>query len=252
MFSYLSPEQRVPQDHPLRAVRVIVDQSLTERDGHFSRIYSDLGRPSLPPEHLLRALLLQVFYSIRSERQLMEQMDYNLLFRCSAVPLFRCSAGSWVWGWMLRSGYPRFCPESAGPECDLPCGTQAEGIGHRRPYYPSCGLRDEHSHAPAHRVHLWLDEDRGWDAENPIPWLGAGQPALLHRGRRLQSGTYGSTGSGLMGVLRPEFRKWPGKAVKTATRHRETTSRRIWRQDSSVISPNRSKLMNSCTRWTRR
>ena len=110
----------------------------------------------------------------------------------------------------------RFCPESAGPECDLPCGTQAEGIGHRRPYYPSCGLRDEHSHAPAHRIYLWLDEDRGWDAENPIPWLGAGQPALLHRGRRLQSGTYGSTGSGLMGVLRPESRKWSGKAVKTA------------------------------------
>lgn len=81
MFSYLSPEQRVPADHPLRAIRVIVDQSLAELDGHFSRIYSDLGRPSIPPEHLLRALLLQVFYSIRSERQLMEQMDYNLLFR---------------------------------------------------------------------------------------------------------------------------------------------------------------------------
>ena len=81
MFSYLSPEQRVPADHPLRAIREIVDQSLAALDGHFHRIYSDLGRPSIPPEHLLRALLLQVFFSICSERQLMEQLDYNLLFR---------------------------------------------------------------------------------------------------------------------------------------------------------------------------
>lgn len=81
MFSYISPEQRVPQDHPLRAIRVIVGRSLEELDGHFSAIYSALGRPSIPPEFLLRALLLQVFYSIRSERQLMEQLDYNLLFR---------------------------------------------------------------------------------------------------------------------------------------------------------------------------
>ncbi|MHB0887244.1 IS5 family transposase [Acidithiobacillus sp.] len=81
MFSYLSPEQRVPQDHPLRAIRVIVDRSLAELDSHFQGIYSAFGRPSIPPEHLLRALLLQVFYSIRSERQLMEQLNYNLLFR---------------------------------------------------------------------------------------------------------------------------------------------------------------------------
>ncbi len=76
-FSYPSPEQRVPVDHPLRAIRVIVDQSLAELDAHFSLIYADLGRPSIPPE---RALLLQVFYGIRPERQLIEQMDYNLLF----------------------------------------------------------------------------------------------------------------------------------------------------------------------------
>ncbi len=81
-FSYLSPEQRVPKDHPLRVIRVIVDQILAALNSHFdSSIYSDLRRPSIPPEHLLRALLLQVFYSIRSERQLMEQLDYNLLFR---------------------------------------------------------------------------------------------------------------------------------------------------------------------------
>ncbi|WP_308387588.1 IS5 family transposase [Acidithiobacillus sp. AMEEHan] len=81
LFSYLSPEERVPADHPLRAIRVIVDRALAEFDGHFNQIYSDLGRPSIPPEYLLRALLLQVFYSVRSERQLLEQLDYNLLFR---------------------------------------------------------------------------------------------------------------------------------------------------------------------------
>ena len=81
MFSYVSPEQRVSQDHSLCAIRGIVDRSLEELDGHFSAIYSALGRPSFSPEFPLRALLLQDFYSIRSERQLMEQVGYNLLFR---------------------------------------------------------------------------------------------------------------------------------------------------------------------------
>jgi transposase len=81
LFSYLSCEARVPQDHPLRPIRTIVDQALTVLSPAFDQLYSDLGRPSIPPEKLLRALLLQAFYSVRSERQLMEQLDYNLLFR---------------------------------------------------------------------------------------------------------------------------------------------------------------------------
>ena len=81
MFSYVSCEKRVPKDHPLRPIRKMVDQALSEMNGWFSRIYSSLGRPSIPPEQLLRASLLQVFYTIRSERMLMEQLDYNLLFR---------------------------------------------------------------------------------------------------------------------------------------------------------------------------
>jgi transposase len=81
VFSYVSTEERVPQDHPLRAVRRSVDQILGEMTGEFDRIYAKTGRPSIAPERLLRALLLQVFYSIRSERMLMEQLDYNLLFR---------------------------------------------------------------------------------------------------------------------------------------------------------------------------
>ncbi len=81
MFSYLSPDARVPQDHPLRAIRQMVDRALQDLWPLFQRMYARLGRPSIPPEQLLRAVLLQVFYSIRSERLLIEQLDYNLLFR---------------------------------------------------------------------------------------------------------------------------------------------------------------------------
>jgi transposase len=81
MFSYVSPEQRVPPDHPLRAIRRLVDEALHEMSREFDRLYAAVGRPSVPPERLLRAQLLQVFYSIRSERLLMEQLDYNILFR---------------------------------------------------------------------------------------------------------------------------------------------------------------------------
>ena len=81
MFSYLSPETRVRRDHPLRAIRVMVDKVLRQMSRRFGAMYASAGRPSIPPEKLLRAQLLQMLYSIRSERLLMEEMDYNLLFR---------------------------------------------------------------------------------------------------------------------------------------------------------------------------
>jgi transposase len=81
MFSYVSPEKRVPKEHPLRPIRALVDQVLKEMSPRFARRYAKVGRPSIAPERLLRALLLQLFYSVRSERLLMEQLDYNLLFR---------------------------------------------------------------------------------------------------------------------------------------------------------------------------
>ena len=81
LFSYLSPEQRVPADHPLRTIRMMTDDALRRLSPRFEAIYATTGRPSIPPEHLLRALLLQVLYSVRSERMLMEQLEYNLLFR---------------------------------------------------------------------------------------------------------------------------------------------------------------------------
>ena len=81
LFSYVSPEHRVPADHPLRAIRAMTDEALGRLSPTFDRMYATTGRPSIPPEHLLRALVLQVLYSVRSERMLMEQLEYNLLFR---------------------------------------------------------------------------------------------------------------------------------------------------------------------------
>ena len=81
MFSYISAERRVPKDHPLRAIRVMVDRALKDLDKRFEGMYAALGRPSIAPERLLRALTLQVLYTVRSERLLMEQLDYNFLFR---------------------------------------------------------------------------------------------------------------------------------------------------------------------------
>src|SRR5437899_5152074 len=81
MFSYISPNKRVPQDHPLRMIRSLVDGVLEQLSPRFHRLYARAGRPSIAPEKLLRALLLQMLYSVRSERLLMEQLDYNLLFR---------------------------------------------------------------------------------------------------------------------------------------------------------------------------
>src|SRR5438132_8114276 len=81
MFSYVSPERRIPANHPRRPVREMTDEVLRQLSRRFDRLYSDIGRPSIPPEKLLRALLLQGLYTVRSERLLMEQLQYNLLFR---------------------------------------------------------------------------------------------------------------------------------------------------------------------------
>jgi transposase len=81
MFSYISPEQRVPADHPLRPIRQMVDDVLLGLSPQFDAVYARTGRPSIAPEKLLRALLLPLLYSVRSERQLIEQLNYNLLFR---------------------------------------------------------------------------------------------------------------------------------------------------------------------------
>ncbi len=81
MFSYVDLERRIPRSHPLRRIRSLMDEALVELSERFETVYASSGRPSIPPERLLRALLLQVLFSVRSERQLMEQLEYNLLFR---------------------------------------------------------------------------------------------------------------------------------------------------------------------------
>ena len=81
LFSYVRLDERVPADHPLRPIRALADEVLAGLNGRFEVLYSQMGRPSIPPEMLLRATLLQAFFSVRSERMLMEQIDYNLLFR---------------------------------------------------------------------------------------------------------------------------------------------------------------------------
>src|SRR2546421_10074909 len=88
--------------HPLRAIRSIVNQGVARLDGEFDKLYADIGRDSIPPERLLRAALLQAFFSIRSERLLMEQLNYNLLYR-------------WFvgWGWTMRCGTTRCSPRTA-------------------------------------------------------------------------------------------------------------------------------------------
>ena len=81
MYSYISPEARVRADHPLRKIRTMADEALNNMTARFDAMYAKIGRPSIPPEKLLRAQLVQMLYSIRSERLLMEEIDYSMLFR---------------------------------------------------------------------------------------------------------------------------------------------------------------------------
>jgi transposase len=81
LFSYVSPEALVPQDHPLRRIKRLADSALDRLSADFAALHASTGRPSIPPEQLMRALLLQAFFSVRSERQLMQQISCNMLFR---------------------------------------------------------------------------------------------------------------------------------------------------------------------------
>src|SRR5271170_97289 len=112
LFSYISPEARVPATHPLRKIRELVRDVLGELNRSFARLYASEGRPSIPPEQLLSALLLQVFYGIRSERQLMEQLDYNL-------------ASTERWRWPCRKCRP--CSQPTLVVAQVPLAVQRSG-----------------------------------------------------------------------------------------------------------------------------
>ena len=81
LFSYVDLEARIPARHPLRKIRQVVNEALASLDAELAAFYTDFGRPSIPPERLIRASLIQILFSVRSERKLMAQMEYNLLFR---------------------------------------------------------------------------------------------------------------------------------------------------------------------------
>ena len=102
LFSYVDLEERIPARHPLRKIRQVVNDALASLDGDFGRLYSADGRPSIAPERLIRAGLLQILFSVRSERQLMEQMQYDLLFRW----FVGLGIDDPVWG----EGRPEICP----------------------------------------------------------------------------------------------------------------------------------------------
>ena len=118
LFSYIDLEERVPARHPLRLIRRIVNDALAGLDGDFDALYADFGRPSIAPERLIRASLLQILFSIRSERQLMEQMDYNLLFRW----FVGLGIDDPVWGEGRLGIDPvdQFSPERAEPRAEGP------------------------------------------------------------------------------------------------------------------------------------
>src|SRR3984885_11261808 len=105
IFSYVSPEKRVPADHPLRPIRKMVDEILKEMSPQFAKLYSEVGRPSIAPERLFRSLLLQIFYSVRSERMLIEHSSTTC-----------CSGGLWGWRWTRECGITR-CTARIGSGC---------------------------------------------------------------------------------------------------------------------------------------
>jgi hypothetical protein len=127
LFSYIDLEKQVRADHPLRVIRQIANAALQSLSGEFAKLYSTIGRESIPPERLMRVLLLQAFYSIRSERQLVERIDYDLLFRwfvglriedavCDATTFTKNATGCWTARWQASS-WPRCCRKTRSSAC---------------------------------------------------------------------------------------------------------------------------------------
>ena len=130
LFSYIRLEERIAPDHPLRAILALVNEVLAALSGRFEELYSDTGRPSIAPEYLLRATLLQAFFTIRSERQLMEQIDYNLLFRW----FVGLSIDDAVWDASVfrRTGTGCWRPRSRGSFCPPCCRCPGEAAAIER------------------------------------------------------------------------------------------------------------------------
>jgi transposase len=183
MFSYLSPEDRVRADHPLRAIRRMTDQVLRELSPRFTRMYSDIGRPSIPPEQLLRALLLQALYTVRSERLLMEEIDYSILFR-------------WFVG--LGLDEPIWSPSTFSKNRDrlLAGDVAAAFFDVVRNRAAAAGvLSDEHFTVDGTQLEAWasLKSFTRRDAGRREPPDDPGNPDVDFRGERRSNATHAST-----------------------------------------------------------
>ena len=198
MFSYLSPEARVPSDHPLRPIRDMVNQALAELSGEFQAMYSRQGRPSIPPEKLLRSLLLQILYTIRSARLLMEQLDYNLLFRW----FVGLSMDDKVWDHSVFSkNQERFL------DSDLAAAFFARILEQAA---AAKLLSDEHFTVDGTLIEAWASVKSFRPKDAPPPESGGRNPAVDFHGEKRLNQTHASTTD-------PEarlFRKGKGKEAK--------------------------------------
>lgn len=183
MFSYISLEERVPQDHPLRPIRRMVNEALRELSPIFTRMYAATGRGSIPPEQLLRALLLQVLYTIRSERQLIEQLDYNLLYRW----FVGLSPDDTVWDHSTFSkNRDRLLTADVAAEFFAQIRQQAEDADL---------LSNEHFSVDGTLLAAWasLKSFRSKEATEPPPTDGTRNPTIDFKGESRSNDTHAST-----------------------------------------------------------
>ena len=202
MFSYLSPEQRVPADHPLRAIRALTDEALRSMTAQFERLYSTTGRPSIPPEQLLRALLLQVLYTVRSERLLMEELDYNLLFRWFVG--LNMDDPVWHPTTFTKNRDRLLDGEVAAAFFDA-VGRQARAAGL---------LSDEHFTVDGTQLEAWasLKSFRPRQGPESPPADDPGNPTVNFRGERRRNDTHQSTTDPQARL----YRKGPGREARLA------------------------------------
>lgn len=201
LFSYVSPERRVPGDHPLRPIRVMVDAALERLSPQFEALYSFTGRPSIPPEKLLRALLLQAFYSVRSERLLMEQLDYNLLFRW----FVGLNTDEAVWdATTFTKNRDRLLDGDIAQQFFTAVNAQARAHGL---------LSDEHFTVDGTLLEAWASQKSFQRKDEPPPSDDdRGNPTVDFHGERRSNATHQSTSD-------PEARlcrKGPGKEARLA------------------------------------
>jgi transposase len=183
MFSYLSPEERIPVNHPLRPIREMVDAVLAGLSARFEHMYSAFGRPSIAPEKLLRALLLQIFYSVRSERLLMEQLNYNLLFRW----FVGLNADEAVWdATVYTKNRERLLQGNIAEEFFAQVLEQARGAEL---------LSDEHFSVDGTLIEAWASQKsfRPKDQGPGAPPDDPGNPGVDFHGERRSNGTHKST-----------------------------------------------------------